>query len=149
MTWTETAHPRNAKGPAGGEFKSSNAAKTTAKPASKKRTSAAPHGSMSYNGRTGTGYGMKNGDPRVKKLQTMLNHLGLKDAHGKPLAVDGKLGPLTTQAVKAWQRKNGMKADGVVTPAMLAKAGTPKRKTTTAHVRARAAKKTSSRMAGK
>jgi peptidoglycan hydrolase-like protein with peptidoglycan-binding domain len=114
------------KGPAGGEFKSGNAAKTTAKPAaSRKRTSAAPHGSMSFNGKTGTGYGMPHGDPRVRKLQTMLNKLGLKDAHGKPLAVDGKLGPLTTQAVKAWQKCNGMKATGVVTPQMLAKAGTP------------------------
>jgi peptidoglycan hydrolase-like protein with peptidoglycan-binding domain len=144
VTWTETAHPRNAKGPGGGEFKGGNAAaKTTAKPAaSRKRTSAAPHGSMSYNGKTGTGYGSPHGDARVRKLQAMLNKLGLKDAHGKPLAVDGKLGPLTTQAVKRWQRKNGMPANGVVTPAMLAKAGKPAhRKTTTAHVRARAAKK--------
>jgi peptidoglycan hydrolase-like protein with peptidoglycan-binding domain len=125
VTWTETAHPRNMKGPGGGEFKTGNAATTAAKPASGKRASAAPHGSMSYNGKTGTGYGMKNGDPRVKKLQAMLNKLGLKDAHGKPLAVDGKLGPLTTQAVKAWQKRNGMKPTGVVTPQMLAKAGTP------------------------
>jgi peptidoglycan hydrolase-like protein with peptidoglycan-binding domain len=146
VTWTEAAHPRNMKGPGGGEFKSGNAAKTTAKPAARKRTAAGkrpaamPHGSMSFNGKTGTGYGMKNGDPRVKKLQTMLNKLGLKDAHGKPLAVDGKLGPLTTQAVKAWQKRNGMKANGIVTPQMLAKAGARK-KPTTAHVRARAAKK--------
>jgi peptidoglycan hydrolase-like protein with peptidoglycan-binding domain len=142
VAWTETAHPRNMKGPGGGEFKGGSGAKPAAKPASKKpgakKAGAAPHGSMSFNGKTGTGYGSKNGDPRVKKLQTMLNKLGLKDAHGKPLAVDGKLGPLTTQAIKAWQRKNGMKADGVVSPAMLAKAGA--RKTTTAHVRARAAK---------
>jgi len=145
VTWTEAAHPRNAKGPAGGEFKGGNAAKTTAKPAAKKtgpRKPAAAHGSMSFNGKTGTGYGMKNGDPRVKKLQTMLNGLHLTDAHGKPLKVDGKLGPKTTAAVKKWQAKNGMKANGVVTPAMLAKAGKPAhRRTTTAHVRARAAKK--------
>lgn len=149
MTWTEAAHPRNAKGPAGGEFKGGNTAATTAKPASKpgakkagpRRTTAA-HGSMSFNGKTGTGYGMKNGDARVKKLQKLLNRLHLTDAQGRPLKVDGKLGPLTTAAVKKWQKRNGMAATGVVTPAMLAKAGKPAhRKTTTAHVRARAAKK--------
>jgi peptidoglycan hydrolase-like protein with peptidoglycan-binding domain len=35
--------------------------------------------------------------------------------------VDGKFGPGTETAVKAWQTKNGMSADGVVTPLMLSK----------------------------
>lgn len=131
MTWTETAHPRNMKGPGGGEFKSGSGAKPAAKPGAKKtgparkRPAGPAHGSMSFNGKTGTGYGSKNGDPRVRKLQQLMNRLGIKDAHGKPLDVDGKLGPLTTEAIKAWQRKNGMPANGVVSPAMLAKAGKP------------------------
>jgi peptidoglycan hydrolase-like protein with peptidoglycan-binding domain len=144
VAWTETMHPRNPKGAGGGEFKNGGTGKQAGK-------SSASHGSMSYNGKTGTGYGSKNGDPRVRKLQAALNKLGLKDAQGRPLKLDGKLGPLTTQAIKAWQRKNGMKADGVVTTAMLKQAtsrGTG-RKISTAHIRARAAKKTSGRMAGK
>jgi len=69
----------------------------------------------------GTGYGMKGGDPRVHKLQQALNRLGLTDAHGKELADDGKLGPKTTAAVKKAQKRLGMRPDGHVTPALLAR----------------------------
>jgi HK97 family phage prohead protease len=67
----------------------------------------------------GTGYGIAGGDARVKQLQEALNRLGLKDADGKPLKVDGKLGPKTTAAIKKLQKQLGVKADGQVTPALL------------------------------
>lgn len=68
---------------------------------------------------TGAGYGAKGGDKRVKQLQQALNRLGFKDMHGKPLLVDGKLGPRTTSAIKRLQTRLGLKADGIVTPALL------------------------------
>lgn len=76
---------------------------------------------MSYNAKTnrGAGYGVKGGDPRVHALQRALNRLGLTDGHGHPLAVDGRLGPLTTQAIKAAQTKLGLKADGVVSASVM------------------------------
>lgn len=68
----------------------------------------------------GTGYGSKQGDSRVKQAQQALNRLGIKDKNGKPLVVDGKYGPLTTSAVAAWQKKNGIKpANGKLTPALI------------------------------
>lgn len=123
MGWTESMHPRNPKGTGGGEFRTGT--KSTAKRSTMRRAPAhaGGHGALSYNGKTGTGYGSKNGDPRVKKLQTALNRLGLRDAKGRKLAIDGKLGPLTTQAIKAWQRKNGTKPTGAVTAADLKKLG--------------------------
>lgn len=75
---------------------------------------------MSFNGMTGTGYGVPGGDQRVKYLQRLLNRLGLRDMNGQPLRVDGELGPLTTSAIKAAQAKLGVKQDGVVTPALMA-----------------------------
>jgi len=48
----------------------------------------------------------------VKKMQKVL---GLKE--------DGDFGPGTEKAVKAWQTKNGLTADGVVGPKSLAKMG--------------------------
>lgn len=71
---------------------------------------------------TGTGYGTgSKGDKNVKALQTYLNSLGVKDSQGNPLKVDGKLGPRTTSAVKRLQRKLGLKADGLVTPALMSR----------------------------
>jgi HK97 family phage prohead protease len=67
----------------------------------------------------GTGYGTAGGDARVKKLQEALNRLGLTDQSGKPLKVDGKLGPKTTAAIKKAQRQLGVTPDGKVTPALL------------------------------
>lgn len=81
-----------------------------------------PRHTLAYNPKTntGAGYGMPHGDPNVKSLQTVLNRLGMKDSHGKPLAVDGKLGPLTTSSIKALQTRLGVKADGQVSPAFFA-----------------------------
>lgn len=87
------------------------------------RLGAAAGGKLSFNGRTGTGYGTPGGDARVKLLQQALNDAGFTDGRGKPLAVDGKLGPLTTQAVKSAQAKLGLPQDGVVTPKLLAQIG--------------------------
>lgn len=70
----------------------------------------------------GTGYGIRGGDERVRKLQEALNRLGLTDQAGKPLAVDGKLGPKTTAAIKKLQKQLGVAADGKVTPEFLKKA---------------------------
>jgi HK97 family phage prohead protease len=67
-----------------------------------------------------TGVGMSGKpDAQVKTLQTVLNRLGVTDAAGKKLAVDGRFGPKTTSAVKAVQKRLGLKQDGVVTPALL------------------------------
>jgi HK97 family phage prohead protease len=128
--WDEGAHPRAPQGTTtGGQFakaqgEKSPAEKTTTRPrgtrpAAKK---AGDDGTLAYDpdNKTGTGYGIKGGDPRVRRLQEALNRLGLTDAKGKKLAVDGKLGPLTTQAVKAAQKKLGVDQTGKVTPAFLA-----------------------------
>lgn len=88
-----------------------------------RRLGAASGGKMSFNGKTGTGYNTPGGDARVKLLQQALNDAGFTDAQGRPLAVDGKLGPLTTAAVKSAQRALGVPTDGVVTPKLLAQIG--------------------------
>lgn len=128
--WDAAAHPRAPEGPAGGQFAaSSGGAQKGAKPPAKgKAPRSKGGGSLSFNGKTGTGYGQKGGDARVKKLQAALNKLGIKDANGKPLAVDGKLGPKTTAAIKAWQKRNGMKPTGAVSSADLKKLGGGKAK---------------------
>jgi peptidoglycan hydrolase-like protein with peptidoglycan-binding domain len=69
---------------------------------------------MRFDGKRGTGYGMPGGDERVTALQQTLNRLGITDGRGKPLAVDGKLGPRTTEAVRSAQKRLGLKPDGVV-----------------------------------
>jgi hypothetical protein len=76
---------------------------------------------VGYDAKTGSGagYGVKGGDKRVKQLQTLLNSLGMKDASGNPLKVDGKLGPRTTAAIKRLQHRLGLPADGKVSPALL------------------------------
>jgi peptidoglycan hydrolase-like protein with peptidoglycan-binding domain len=74
---------------------------------------------IGYDGTRGSGYGSKGGDDNVKALQKALNKLGIKDAQGKPLAVDGKFGPRTTAAVRGLQKKLGIPVDGKVTPALL------------------------------
>lgn len=104
----ETKHPRG-KGATGGQFVA--------------KGSSGQNDTVGFDSKrgTGAGYGAKGGDARVKQLQRVLNNLGFKDAAGKPLAVDGKLGPKTTAAIKRLQRKMGIKADGLVTPALLKK----------------------------
>lgn len=71
--------------------------------------------------KTGPGYGVPGGDKRVHLLQQTLNRLGIHDDTGRPLADDGKLGPKTAAAVKAVQQRLGLKPDGLVTPALLAR----------------------------
>jgi peptidoglycan hydrolase-like protein with peptidoglycan-binding domain len=49
-----------------------------------------------------------------------LNAAGFTDARGKTLLKDGKLGPRTTESIKAFQKAHGIKpADGKITPALL------------------------------
>lgn len=117
-------------GATGGQFSSKGGA-APARPAGKGRPSGtararADGGNLSFDGKRGTGYGKAGGDKRVAKLQAALNRLGLTDSAGKALKVDGKLGPKTTAAIKKAQRALGMKADGVVTPALLRKLTTVK-----------------------
>lgn len=100
MTFTASAHPRVAAGGAGGgQF--------------------AP---LSYNSKAnkGTGYGSKHGDTRVKTAQAALNKAHITDANGKPLVLDGKLGPKTTAALKAYQKAHGLRVDGKITTSLLA-----------------------------
>src|SRR6266581_8848116 len=90
--WDAAAHPRApAGGATGGQFAagSGGAAPTNARPVG--------------NGETGK---------RVSDLQSRLNALGFKP----PLKVDGKFGPKTLAAVKAFQRSHDLKVDGLVGP---------------------------------
>jgi phage head maturation protease len=97
-----------------------------------------PKGSYGYDPASnhGTGYGTKNGDPHVHKLQEQLNRLGFTDMHDKKLADDGKLGPLTTSAIVKAKRALGIKpADGIATPALIDKLAALKTAPKTAHTR--------------
>lgn len=85
---------------------------------------------LSYDSKsnTGTGYGKAKGDDRVRAAQEALRKAGMTDAGGKPLRIDGKLGPKTTAALVKYQKAHGIKpADGKITPALLAslKKGSP------------------------
>jgi peptidoglycan hydrolase-like protein with peptidoglycan-binding domain len=108
--WSASKHPRAT----GGRF-----AAGTKQAAAGHPTGAWARGPMKFNGKTGPGYGVPGGDERVTVLQQVLNRLGATDGRGRPLAVDGRLGPRTTEAVKAEQKKLGLKADGVVTPQVM------------------------------
>ena len=55
----------------------------------------------------------------VLEAQAALNALGYRDANGRPLVLDGDLGPRTRQAVEQFQRDSGLKVDGVVGPRTL------------------------------
>jgi peptidoglycan hydrolase-like protein with peptidoglycan-binding domain len=107
LGWNEALHPRQ-----GGKFASKGG--TTA---GKKDSSEG----LRFNGRTGAGYGSHKGDHRVHALQSELNRLHMTDASGKPLKLDGKLGPRTTAAIKKAQKALGLKPTGVATPALLAR----------------------------
>jgi phage head maturation protease len=138
--FSEELHPRVPAGSSGGgRFGSKSTQKESAgkrpakRPAGKqeppsppksprpRRKVHIPRGSFGYDPASnhGTGYGSKNGDKHVHTLQQALNRLGFTDMRGRKLTDDGKLGPLTTAAVKKAQRALGVKADGIVSPALL------------------------------
>ena len=52
--------------------------------------------------------------PEVRSLQQRLNQLGVRDAQGRALGVDGDFGDRTREAVERFQRSRGIAADGVV-----------------------------------
>ena len=56
----------------------------------------------------GLGVGEARSNPEVREVQADLGRLGYN------IEVDGRFGPQTEQAVKRFQRKYGLKADGVV-----------------------------------
>jgi hypothetical protein len=110
--------------PQGGQFALGGGRVAAGAPKPKQqRKKAAPGSVLGYNPKTGqgTGYGSKSGDSRVRGLQEALNKLGLTDSSGKPLKVDGKLGPKTTAAIKKLQQQLGMTPNGRVTPLFLSK----------------------------
>jgi HK97 family phage prohead protease len=131
------AHPRAPKGTdTGGQFAKADSGqaskaqqkkpmrrpvKSTGRPATKQ--AAKPSGNLAYDPKTGRGpgYGMPNGHPEIHKVQDALIRLGLTDSGGDKLKKDGKLGPKTTAAIKKAQQRLGLRPDGVVTPALLAK----------------------------
>ena len=69
----------------------------------------------------GAGYKAKQDQaPQVRALQKELIRLGFLDPKsGANGGIDGKFGPATETAVKAWQKKAGHLATGRVTPALL------------------------------
>jgi peptidoglycan hydrolase-like protein with peptidoglycan-binding domain len=50
----------------------------------------------------------------VRSLQQRLNQLGMRDAQGRAITVDGDFGDRTREAVERFQRSRGITADGVV-----------------------------------
>jgi peptidoglycan hydrolase-like protein with peptidoglycan-binding domain len=50
----------------------------------------------------------------VKVAQILLNTLGYKGSNGKVLSTDGICGANTVYAIKAYQKANGLEADGIV-----------------------------------
>lgn len=116
---TRTGTETTTTGPKGGQFAPGGGrVGGKGKPPPRRRpakTPAKPAGPLGYDGKTGAGYGIKGGDPRVRTLQSVLNRFDLKDGSGQPLAVDGKFGPRTTAAVKRLQRAMGEEPTGKVT----------------------------------
>jgi putative chitinase len=62
-------------------------------------------------------HGEKNDS--IRQLQDTLNNLGYRDKDGRALREDGGFGDRTKEAVQAYQRAHGLKADGVVGPQTL------------------------------
>ena len=59
--------------------------------------------------------GSKGND--VNLLQRLLKSNGFRGADGKALTIDGDCGANTVYAIKAYQRKKGLSADGIAGPA--------------------------------
>lgn len=55
----------------------------------------------------------------VRELQEFLNFMGATDAAGRPLTADGEFGPRTREALRTYQRVNGLNPDAVVGPQTL------------------------------
>ena len=51
---------------------------------------------------------------QVGTIQILLNAYGYRDADGEILEVDNDFGSRTDYAVRAFQRANGLQADGIV-----------------------------------
>lgn len=51
---------------------------------------------------------------QVGTIQILLNAYGYRDADGEILEVDNDFGSRTDYAVRAFQRANGLSADGIV-----------------------------------
>ena len=119
--FSEELHPRADDGKFGsGSGGAGQAPRKAAKTTPRRRARrTVPSGQMGFDGVHGTGYGMQYGDTRVRALQEQLNRLGLTDSRGRKLRVDGELGPLTTQSIKAAQVRLGMKPTGVIDPAFI------------------------------
>lgn len=64
---------------------------------------------------------MREGDAgrEIGRLQSTLSRLGYGDPVGRTLVADGEFGPDTARAVRAFQREQGLKIDGVVGPRTL------------------------------
>ncbi|MEV0660134.1 peptidoglycan-binding protein [Actinomadura luteofluorescens] len=134
MPFDEAAHPRAEAGAAGGgQFVAGGGA--TGKSVLGLKAKGASLPTEKKGGGKGKGKGAggkgKKGDAakkakQTRALQQALTRLGLKGADGKPLAVDGVIGPNTTAAIKAAQRKYGMRPDGKVTPDLLRRLARPR-----------------------
>lgn len=159
--FVEEEHPRAQGGQFGTKSKTTTKparkaapAKTTPKKRGRTRRTI-PAGQLGFDGVRGTGYGVKGGDKRVRALQEQLNRLGLTDSRGRKLRIDGELGPLTTQAIKAAQLRLGMRPTGIIAPAFIARLKAtkampaPKRAPVKAPVRKASAKRASPRVRAK
>jgi peptidoglycan hydrolase-like protein with peptidoglycan-binding domain len=114
--------------PAGGKGKGPSKTPAKGHPTPRRPTTRPAHapahrndgGNFAFDGKTGPGYGMPGGSPKVKGLQDDLIRLGFASKTDKAFG-DGKYGPKTSAAVKRAQRMLGLKPDGVATPDLVAK----------------------------
>ena len=127
MPFDEAAHPRAATGEfttgPGAEGKSVLGLKAKAAKLPKEKKKAGGKGKKGAKG--GEGDAAKKAK-QTRALQQALARAGFTDADGKPLKVDGIVGPKTIAAIKKAQRKFGMKPDGKITPDLLRRLAKPR-----------------------